>query len=50
MGAVYTTGSWRPFEGQEAAEFLGRWREFAEWAAALPERCSRATSATQSGS
>jgi heme-degrading monooxygenase HmoA len=35
MGAVYTTGSWRPFEGQEA-EFLERWREFAEWAATLP--------------
>jgi len=35
MGAVYTTGSWRPFEGQEA-QFLERWREFAEWTAALP--------------
>jgi heme-degrading monooxygenase HmoA len=35
MGAVYTTGSWRPFEGREA-EFRERWREFAEWAATLP--------------
>lgn len=32
---VYTTGSWRPFAGQEE-EFLARWREFVGWAATLP--------------
>jgi heme-degrading monooxygenase HmoA len=33
--ATYTTGSWRPFPGQEAA-FVEAWREFAAWAATLP--------------
>jgi heme-degrading monooxygenase HmoA len=32
---VYTTGSWRPFPGQEEA-FLAAWQEFAGWAATLP--------------
>src|SRR5687767_7138600 len=32
---VYTTGSWRPFPGQEDA-FLAAWEEFARWAATLP--------------
>jgi heme-degrading monooxygenase HmoA len=32
---VYTTGSWRPFPGQEEA-FLVAWEEFAGWAATLP--------------
>lgn len=35
MGAVYTTGSWRPYEGQESA-FLERWKDFVEWAASRP--------------
>lgn len=35
MASVYTTGSWRPFEGQEDA-FLERWKEFVGWAASLP--------------
>lgn len=35
MSVVFTTGSWRPFDGQEAA-FLDRWREFAAWATGFP--------------
>jgi heme-degrading monooxygenase HmoA len=35
MGETYTTGSWKPFEGQEE-EFLAAWREFAGWASSLP--------------
>ena len=35
MPEVYTTGSWRPFEGQDEA-FLREWRVFMEWAASLP--------------
>jgi len=35
MTDVYTTGSWRPFDGQED-EFVERWQEFAGWAATLP--------------
>lgn len=35
MADVYTTGSWRPFEGQEEA-FLERWKEFTGWVATLP--------------
>lgn len=35
MTTVFTTGSWRPFQGQEQ-EFLARWREFAAWATGLP--------------
>lgn len=35
MGEVYTTGSWRPFEGQEEA-FLEEWRAFMDWACSLP--------------
>lgn len=35
MADVYTTGSWRPFPGAEAA-FLEAWKEFAAWAASLP--------------
>jgi heme-degrading monooxygenase HmoA len=34
MASVYTTGSWRPFEGQEE-EFLREWQGFMEWAASL---------------
>ena len=32
---VFSTGSWRPFPGQEEA-FLAAWQEFASWAAGLP--------------
>jgi heme-degrading monooxygenase HmoA len=35
MGGVYTTGSWRPFAGQEEV-FLAEWREFMLWACSLP--------------
>lgn len=35
MADVYTTGSWRPFEGREA-EFLEQWKEFMDWATSLP--------------
>lgn len=35
MADVYTTGSWRPFEGREA-EFLEQWNEFMGWATSLP--------------
>ncbi len=53
MPDVYTTGSWRPFKGQEEA-FVLAWKEFADWAAGLPGargvRTLRATSATLSGS
>ena len=35
MADVYTTGSWRPFEGREA-EFLEQWKEFMGWATSLP--------------
>jgi heme-degrading monooxygenase HmoA len=31
MGAVYTTGSWRPSAGRED-EFVAAWEEFAGWA------------------
>jgi heme-degrading monooxygenase HmoA len=35
VGEVYTTGSWRPNAGEEEA-FVAAWREFAEWASAMP--------------
>lgn len=35
MGDVYTTGSWKPFAGQEEA-FLEEWKAFAGWACSLP--------------
>lgn len=35
MADVYTTGSWKPFEGREA-EFLEEWKEFMGWATSLP--------------
>ncbi len=35
MPTVYTTGSWRPFSGQEEP-FLERWTEFAAWASGFP--------------
>jgi heme-degrading monooxygenase HmoA len=35
VSEVFTTGSWRPFEGQEE-EFLSAWRDFAGWASTLP--------------
>jgi heme-degrading monooxygenase HmoA len=35
MGEVYTTGSWKPFAGQEEA-FLREWEEFMAWACSLP--------------
>jgi heme-degrading monooxygenase HmoA len=35
MASVYTTGSWRPFAGQEE-DFLREWQAFMEWAASLP--------------
>lgn len=35
MADVYTTGSWRPFEGREH-DFLHEWRSFMAWAVSLP--------------
>ncbi|HLG08541.1 MAG TPA: antibiotic biosynthesis monooxygenase family protein [Gaiellaceae bacterium] len=35
MTEVYTTGSWKPFPGEEDA-FLEAWKEFAGWASGLP--------------
>ena len=35
MQDVYTTGSWKPFPGQEEA-FVEAWTEFASWASELP--------------
>jgi len=32
---IYTTGSWKPFPGQEAA-FLEAWKDFMNWATGLP--------------
>ena len=32
---IYTTGSWKPFPGQEAA-FLEAWEDFMSWATGLP--------------
>jgi heme-degrading monooxygenase HmoA len=31
MGAVYTTGSWKPSQGRED-DFVAAWEEFAGWA------------------
>lgn len=33
--AVYTTGSWKPYPGQEEP-FLEAWGEFMRWASGLP--------------
>ena len=43
MPIVYTTGSWRPFAGQEH-DFVERWKEFAAWASGYPGsgRCTLA--------
>jgi heme-degrading monooxygenase HmoA len=35
MPSVYTTGSWRPFPGQED-EFVDAWGAFASWASGMP--------------
>jgi heme-degrading monooxygenase HmoA len=35
MPDVYTTGSWRPFPGQEE-RFLEAWTEFARWSSGMP--------------
>jgi len=35
MDEVFTTGSWKPFPGQEEA-FLAEWKEFMAWACSLP--------------
>lgn len=35
MSDVYTTGSWKPFPGQEEA-FIEAWTEFASWASEMP--------------
>jgi len=35
MAGMYTTGSWKPFPGQEEA-FVAAWTEFANWASELP--------------
>lgn len=35
MADVYTTGSWKPFPGQEEA-FVEAWTTFANWASGLP--------------
>jgi heme-degrading monooxygenase HmoA len=35
MPHVYTTGSWKPFPGQEEA-FVEAWLEFGSWASELP--------------
>ncbi|MGH3066426.1 MAG: antibiotic biosynthesis monooxygenase family protein [Gaiellaceae bacterium] len=35
MADVYTTGSWKPFPGEEEA-FVAAWTEFADWAGSRP--------------
>ncbi|HLE99436.1 MAG TPA: antibiotic biosynthesis monooxygenase family protein [Gaiellaceae bacterium] len=35
MSNVYTTGSWKPFPGEEGA-FIEAWTEFADWASSRP--------------
>jgi heme-degrading monooxygenase HmoA len=35
VAEVFTTGSWRPFAGQEDA-FVEAWAEFARWASGMP--------------
>ena len=35
MPDVYTTGSWKPFPGQEEP-FVAAWTEFARWASEMP--------------
>jgi hypothetical protein len=35
MASVYTTRSWRPFEGEDG-DFVREWQGFMGWAAALP--------------
>jgi heme-degrading monooxygenase HmoA len=35
MSEVYTTGSWKPNAGEEAA-FVEAWQEFASWASQMP--------------
>lgn len=35
MPDMYTTGSWRPFPGQEEA-FVEAWTEFVSWATGFP--------------
>ena len=35
MGAVYTTGTWKPNPGREAA-FVEAWEQFATWASGMP--------------
>jgi heme-degrading monooxygenase HmoA len=35
MSGVYTTGSWRPYPGQED-DFIEAWGVFASWANGLP--------------
>ncbi len=35
MADVYTTGSWKPFPGQEEP-FVEAWTEFVRWASELP--------------
>jgi heme-degrading monooxygenase HmoA len=35
VGEVYTTGSWKPCEGQEEA-FVEAWCKFAEWVTSMP--------------
>jgi heme-degrading monooxygenase HmoA len=35
MTATYTTGTWAPYQGREAA-FVQAWVEFATWASAMP--------------
>jgi len=35
MGAVYTTGSWKPSPGRED-EFVAAWEDFAAWASDRP--------------
>lgn len=32
---VYTTGSWRPFPGEEE-QFVRAWEEFMDWASGMP--------------
>ena len=41
MATIFTTGSWRPFAGQED-DFLARWSEFSCWASGF-DGAGRAT-------
>ena len=35
MSEIYTTGNWKPKDGEEDA-FIAAWAEFAKWASGMP--------------